>query len=222
MSLEIKYKSWNDITINKYYEILDILNDDNFNDTEKNLNLIAALCDVEPNEVYNTSLDEVTSLLQDMQWVKEFNFPKELNLKRIKLNNELYNIVVNADKWTTAQFIDFQTFYSKNDLRKYYGNLLACIIIPKGKRYNEGYDIVTLGEQLRSQISIYLANTLFFSVFKECLLSLKATQIYSRILMKKMMRKAPKEERERLQEIMERDKPITGSTQYSLLQTLLG
>lgn len=187
--MELKYKNWNEVSINLYYKILDIIEDADLSAVEKDLAICALLCDVSEEEVYNLSVTEANDLISKIQWLSTFEFSQKFKGGSFKISGQEYTIDVDLQHMTIAQYIDFQSFYKPSDLRQYYGNLLACFIIPKGKKYGEGYDVSDLAKQLTENLSIVKANEILFFFLKDCLLSIKASQIYLDYLMRKMMRK---------------------------------
>ena len=59
--LELKYKSWKDVTIDTYFELrsgLKKMYEDNSSQNEINMYLISFLCDVSIEEVYKSKISE--------------------------------------------------------------------------------------------------------------------------------------------------------------------
>ena len=101
-------------------------------------------------------------------------------------------------KMTTAQYIDFQTF-SKEGEKKLI-EVLSCFLIPKGKKYNEDYDILEVQKALRNYLTIpnCLALSAFFlAKFNR---SIKGMLIYSKWIAKIKLKKG-KEKQEILKKI---------------------
>ena len=187
--MEIKHKNWNEVSIDMYYRILDITDDDSLSDVEKDLAICALLCDVPEEDIYSLSVIEAGELLDQMRWLAKFDFNQKFKGGAIKIQDEEYWVEVDLHKMTIAQYIDFQTFYKPDRLREYYGNLLACFIVPKGKKYGEGYDVAELSRSLRQNLSIVVANEILFFFLKELQTSIRALQIYLDWLMRRLMRK---------------------------------
>ena len=62
---------------------------------------------------------------------------KMFRQKDIKVNGREYYFDGLLGKITTAQYIDFQNYQKNNDEQKSF----SVFIIPKGHKYNDGYDI---------------------------------------------------------------------------------
>lgn len=188
--ITIKKKSWNDISINDYYEIMDFLESD-LDAVSKDVGLLSVLCETDTDAIYSLSLDEVEALMKQIDWVKRFDFNRKWKANRVRIGDSVYDVCVDLSNMTVSQYIDFQNFWSKQDLREYYGNILACFFVPKGKKYCEGYDVKALAEEFRNTVSIELANAVCFFFLKRLLYSIKATQVYLTWQMKKMKKKHP-------------------------------
>lgn len=206
--MNLKYKDWDNISINTYYKIVDIAEDDALCEAEKDIATIAVLCDVDEEDVYDLTIPEAQRLKSQILFLNDFSFNEEIKYKTLKLNGNEYIIDADLSKMNMSQYIDFQTYWQRNDLRTYYGNILACFIIPKGKKYNTGYDVVKLAEELRDTISIKVANEVCFFFIKELLYSIKGTQIYLEWMMKKMKKRNPQMEKE-LNQLIELNKKRT-------------
>lgn len=188
--ITIKKKSWNDISINDYYEIMDFLESD-LDAVSKDVGLLSVLCETDTDAIYSLSLDEVEALMKQIDWVKRFDFNRKWKANRVRIGDSVYDVCVDLSNMTVSQYIDFQNFWSKQDLREYYGNILACFFVPKGKKYCDGYDVKALAEEFRNTVSIELANAVCFFFLKRLLYSIKATQVYLSWQMKKMKKKHP-------------------------------
>lgn len=200
--MELIKKSWNDISINDYYEIVDIIDDDSRSEMDKEVATIAVLCDCTEDTIYNLTLPEVKKLTGEIGFLKKFDFDKRWDKSRIRIKGVEYDVCVDLQKMTISQYIDFQTFWGKRDLRTYYGNILACFIIPKGCKYGDGYDIAALAQEFRDTISISMANAVCFFFLKDLAISTKVTQAYLEWTMRRMRKKAPTEEiRSQMEEI---------------------
>ena len=111
-------------------------------------------------------------------------------------------------KMTTAQYIDFQNF-SKEGEKKLI-EVLSCFLIPKGKKYNEDYDILEVQKSLRDYLTIpnCLALSAFFlAKFNR---SIKGMLIYSKWIAKIRLKKG-KEKQEILKKIDQMMKEIPNS-----------
>lgn len=59
-------------------------------------------------------------------------------------------------KWTTAQFVDFQTFAAKKEAATL-PELYSCVLVPKGCTYGNGYDIADVHKAVRDFLPVTAA-----------------------------------------------------------------
>lgn len=201
--IEIKKRSWSDITINDYKEILEIQQREYDSDLEKGIAVLSVLCGVDEEELYSIPISQLNGLLNGISWMNnEFTFNQNWNSKYIKINGVKYDVVVDINKFTVAQYADFQIYWDKRDDVNYMGKLLTIFIIPDGKKYNDGYDIVELASILENYVSITDYNSVCFFFLKDLMLSTKASLYYSVWETMKMIRKEKnKEKKKELKEL---------------------
>lgn len=68
--------------------------------------------------------------------------------------------VMEPRKMTAAQYIDFQTMAANKDKGITLAQTLSCLMVPEGKRYNDGYD----GAEVAQAISDHLPSTDAFAL----------------------------------------------------------
>ena len=202
--MELKYKNWNEVSIDLYYQILDVYEDESLCEAEKDLALCAILCDVPEEEIYSLSIMEANELISKLSWLGKFDFNRNYKGGKIKIKGKDYRVNCDLQKMTIAQYIDFQTFYKMTDHRNTYGNLLACFILPEGKKYGEDYDISELAKEITEELSIVTANEIIFFFLKELETSIRALQIYLDFQIWRMKRKAKPTQKLKIQELQKR------------------
>lgn len=141
--------NWSNISGEKYYEITDILNSSR-TDIEKEVSLIAAITDLSEDEVYNLPLGDYSAYASKLIFLNKFTYP-QWKKKDIKLPSFDCKVIDDISNINVTQYIDFQSFIS-SPLRDSYDKLLSIIIIPKGCKYNNGYDITLLQKELREYL----------------------------------------------------------------------
>ncbi len=104
---------------------------------------------------------------------------------------------MNANKVTAAQFIDFQTFCKEKDDETRCVAVLSCMLVPKGKKYCEGYEAADVREAIRNHISVADALALYGFFLGLLGTSLRLSQTYSDRLIRRMekMPKTPRRDR---------------------------
>ena len=177
--------NYNKLTIGKYLELVEIINDDTLADIDKNVEIIALLDDKEVDVIYDLPLTEFNEKIQMTSFLYEE--PKPLQVSTVyKLGNMELETCLNLNDLTTSQFIDYQT-YVKDDSKLV--ELLSVFLIPKGHKYNKDYDIVEVQKVIRDNMPITQAMGLsdFFLLLYKSFLKASLTSSIKKL--KKMMRK---------------------------------
>lgn len=203
--MELVKHSWKDINLKEYKKIVEILNRELDSDLEKDISILAVLLNVPEDSLYDMNIMELQRLLGQMSWIKEEKYVYKNKIKKMnKLVIDGKEYVVNPDinKFTVSQYLDFQNFWDKRNERM--GNLLAVFIIPKGCKYNEGYDVIKLADRLEEVFTLDDWNDVCFFFLRNYYSSIKVSLISSEWMMKTLIRKTknPKE-KEKLMKIKE-------------------
>lgn len=204
--IELKYKSWKEISVNTFNKLKEIRvnSNDSIELLDSNITLLSILCDVDEDTIADLTTSEFSTLLSQTAFLKDM--PKVKIQEYYKINGKEYQVFLSMKNMTVSQYIDFQTFYKEQD--KYFKELLACFIIPKGKKYGEDYDVQEVIDDIGNHLSIVDANSiLFFFVLLYQSLT-KAMLTYSIQQMKKAKRKMNKEEREKIDLAIEEVKRV--------------
>ena len=217
--MELKYKNWKEININTFKKLqvalkdVIITDDATLNNINSNIAMLSVLCDVDEDTIASLSTSEFVKLVNDSNFLSDM--PKVKITDTYVINGKVYKVFLTLNNMSVAQYIDFQTFYKEYD--KYTRELLACFLIPEGKRYGEDYDIAEVITDIGEHLSIVDANSIlfFFVILYQSLT--RVTLNCSIKDMKKMMRKEKnKEQRMKMEQaIMElkkaRDLVVNGN-----------
>ena len=161
--IQVKKKRWEDITINDYKEIINITKKELDSDLEKSISILAILCECTEDDLYSMNASKLYKLLSEIEWVKEpYKFNHNWSAKHITINGAKYDVVVDINKFTVAQYADLQIYWDKRDDIDYMAKLLTLFIIPNGKTYNTDYDIVQLANIIEDNVSINDFNSICF------------------------------------------------------------
>ena len=203
MMLELNKHSWKDINLKEYKKIVEINNRELDSVLEKNISVLAVLLGVSEDVLYGIGIAELKSLLKDVEWInkEEYTYTNKIkNLDKLVIDGIEYTVNADINKFTVAQYLDFQTFWDKRN--EYMGNLLAVFIIPKGHKYNEGYDVIELADRLEEVFSLDDWNDVCFFFLNNWLISTKASLLYSVWELNKMIWKTKnKNEKEEMKKI---------------------
>ena len=177
--------SYEKLTIKKYKEVMAIING---NETEyvKNVELVAVLNDMDTSDVEDLPIGTFNTLLQSTGFLYEEPKQRMVSTK-YKLGGIELEAALNLQKMTVAQYIDYQEYVK--DTEKYLVEMLSVFLIPKGKKYCEGYDVIDVQKTIEDNMSIVEAISLsaFFLALYQSLIKATVTSLIKR--MKKMRKK---------------------------------
>ena len=177
--------NYNDLTVGKYQEIMVVLKGKVVDEYATNIQLVSILSDMSEDDVLNLGLSEYKVLNQKLSFLL-VEPPKRMIANMYKIGGFELETMLDVRKMTVAQYVDYQTFVK--DVDKYLIEMLSVFLVPKGMKYNEGYDIVEVQRAIRDNLSIVDAMSLsaFFLLWSQSLI--KATLTYLTKQMKKMKR----------------------------------
>ena len=180
---------WSDI---KYRTLLDIREAANIED--ENERVYAIMEAVFGEDVLDLPLKDFNEKCKELQFLQK-EIPNDLHVKDIKVNGREYYFDGLLGKITTAQYIDFQNYQKNNDEQKSF----SVFIIPKGHKYNDGYDMEQVfNDILDVPVPVLFSASFFFS--RQFELFIRIFRRYSIKQMKKLG--LPKEAMENLEKVV--------------------
>lgn len=181
--------TWNDI---KYRTLLDIREAANIDD--ENERVYAIMEAVFGEDVLDLPLKDFNEKCKELQFLQK-EIPNDLHVKDIKVNGREYYFDGLLGKITTAQYIDFQNYQKNNDEQKSF----SVFIIPKGHKYNDGYDMEQVfNDILDIPVPVLFSASFFFS--RQFELFIRIFRRYSIKQMKKLG--LPKEAIENMKKVV--------------------
>jgi hypothetical protein len=182
--------NYSDVTIEKYLEIKAVI-DGGYDEDVTNVKLVSILTDMTEDEVGSLSLTDYQKMNQKLVFLTEMPAQKMIATK-YKLGKYDLETMLNVKDMTVSQYIDYQTFVK--DVDRYMVELLSIFLIPKGKKYNEGYDIIEVHKAIRENLSIMDAMSMagFFLLSYQSLTKATLSSLIRR--MKRMKRKMKSQE----------------------------
>lgn len=183
--IELKYNSYEELPIEKYLELKEILQNDD-DDSNKQLEIIALLADISIEQLLEQNISEIQGIANKCDFLSNKQINIKENIKTITVNNIKYTVCTDLQKFTVAQYVDFQN-YPKDE--KHLADNLSTFVIPKGKKYGEDYDVVQVIHDFNKYLDISTAISLQNFFIKKLLQSTKDTLRYLLPLMKMKMKK---------------------------------
>lgn len=128
--------NWNELTVNEFIQLEQLLKAD-IPESYRTAHVIALLDNKSLDEVENLPISTFMSLAENLSFIQ--TQPKYNDIqKEYIINNHIYELKSEIPSITTAQYIDYQNYSKEGDLTK----LLSVWVIPKGHKYNDGYDMI--------------------------------------------------------------------------------
>ena len=185
--------NYNKLTLGKYIEIQEISRNESLEDIDKQVQILSILTGEAEEEILHLPIVEYKELVARSAFLN----PETINVhpvaKRYLVGGFELIPVRDFRKIETCQYIDFQTYAP--DMDKYLVEFLSVILVPKGHRYNEGYDILEVQRAIREEMSVTDAVSIsaFFLIW--CRRSIQDSLNFSRREAKKIK---DKEQREKI------------------------
>ena len=158
--MKIKDK-WSDITIAEYERIVDIIKGTD-DEIERLTGVISVLGGVDEDEIADMPIAEIAKIGQKLDFLNSFDFNKNATYKSLVIDGE--TLVLSTKNMTVAQYVDFQATWSAET--KDLARIISICYVPKGKKYNQDYDIEELIDKIRNNVSIDKANSIGFFLLK--------------------------------------------------------
>lgn len=155
--------NYRDLPIGMYLEICDIDRREDIDELHKQVSIISILTGRDEEEIYDLPIEDYKVLASKTHYLRNPYDGEVLTAKTYAIDGMLLQPVEDFRKITTAQYIDFQTF--AKDAEKNIVEILSTMLVPKGKKYNQDYDILKLQDSLRRHLSVADALSLFAFFF---------------------------------------------------------
>ena len=199
--------NYNRLTLGQYMEIQEISRNESLEDIDKQVQILSILTGVAENELLHLPIQEYKELVLKSQFLNPDNINYHPIAKKYILGK--FELIPCRDfrKIETCQYIDFQTYAP--DLDKCLVEFLSVILVPKGHRYNEGYDILEVQKAIREEMSVSDGVSVAAFFLTWCRKSIKASLNYSKREAMGIKDKTRREEI--LQKIQEQEKLLETS-----------
>ena len=144
--------NYNRLTIGQFMDIQEISNNDSLEDIDKQVQILSVLTGMPEEEILHLPITEYKTLVARSAFLDPENIPYHPIAKRYLVGGFELIPVKDFRKVETCQYVDFQAYAP--DLNKYMVEFLSVILVPKGHRYNEGYDILDVQKAIREEMSV--------------------------------------------------------------------
>jgi len=168
--------NYRNLPIGKYLEICELSRDESVDALTQQVRTISILTGMTDDEVLSLPILEYKELAGKTMFLEKEYDGKLMVAKSYGLGGMELIPVKDFTKITTAQYVDYQNLSKEGD--KFLVETLSTLLIPKGKKYNDGYDIADVHKAIRENLSV--ADVLSLSAFflKLWVKSIKDSRIY--------------------------------------------
>lgn len=155
--------NYRDLSIGMYLDICEIDRREDIEELHKQVQILSLLTGETEETIYDLPLDEYKHLVIKSNYLRKPYEGEVLTAKEYRVGKWVLVPISDFRKITAAQYIDFQTFSKEGEKRIV--EVLSTMLVPKGKKYNQDYDVVELQNALRTHLSVADALTLFAFFF---------------------------------------------------------
>lgn len=187
--------NYNRLPIGKYIDICAIYADTSLDDLTKQVKTLSILTDKTEDDILDLPILEYQGMAKEAKFLEaSFSIPKDAgrigrtyNLGKWKLKP-----VSEIGKMSTAQYVDFQ--HLCDDPLHHLPELVSVFLIPEGHKYNTGYDIIELQDDIRNTLCVADASSLLAFFLRKFNASIKGILLYSKLQVRMMRDKSKREE----------------------------
>ena len=144
--------SFDKLTLGTFREIQEVQKQEGREDIDRHITILSLLTGASEEDILHLPLPEFTELSAKAGFLAAEGFQTRRLAKKYIVGDWELIPVTDYRKLETAQYIDFQSL--GGDMDAHMVELLSVILVPKGCRYNEGYDILELQKALRENMSV--------------------------------------------------------------------
>lgn len=185
-----KEMNWYDVSLFQFLKLQELTKIED--ETERVLNIAELLLGT---EVTNLPLVKFTEEIKKLSFLNT-EVPESIPPKHVEVNNRKYSVDCLLGNITTAQYVDYTNHAKSNDVAK----MLSVFIIPEGHKYNDGYDMLQVINDI-NDLPVPIVNSIAFFFVKQLVKFMEIFQSYSIKQLKKM--KIPKELKKNLIQVLQ-------------------
>lgn len=166
--------NYKDLTIGKFMDVTELLEEYANDDTDLVVNLIALLSDKDIDDVERMPLAEFNKCVRSLSFLKDKPKTNGRIPSKITINGRRCRVEKDCFSVSAGQYIDLRGYLkSLDDLTKNLDRILTVFIIPEdAEGYGEGYDLNEFAKEIRDNVGIELASTMsafFLRVSRVCI-----------------------------------------------------
>lgn len=194
----MKKYTWEDVSISQFEQIMSISGMKK-NEIDKMIDILSVMTGETSESYKEMNIDDMTNQLSRISLLNSDTLKPRLKNGVYTIDDAIYVLTPSAKHMTGGQFIDYQVTLQNNpnDIAMF----CAIFLIPKGKKYGEGYDVIELKEKIYDNLPYIDAMGISFFFQKTLEVLSKITLSYSvKKLKKEMNSQKDPEKKEKLME----------------------
>ena len=189
-------QSYRELPLGDYQDILALCKDKSLEELDRQVKILSILTKVDEDTLLNLPIQEFKVLTSRMGFLEKDLPTKVTRLeKSYKIGKFELVPVTDMRKVITAQYIDFQSFHQAG-FEDHFVEILSCLLVPKGKKYNQDYDIIEVQDAIRRNLNVHDAASLYAFFIFSCRESIKDMLTFS---LQETQKIKDKEKREKIQ-----------------------
>ena len=189
-------QSYRELPLGDYQDILALCKDESLEELDRQVKILSILTKVDEDTLLNLPIQEFKVLTSRMGFLEKDLPTKVTRLeKSYKIGKFELVPVTDMRKVITAQYIDFQSFHQAG-FEDHFVEILSCLLVPKGKKYNQDYDIIEVQDAIRRNLNVHDAASLYAFFIFSCRESIKDMLTFS---LQETQKIKDKEKREKIQ-----------------------
>ena len=169
------YKS---LPLGKYLDICQVCKDESLEEIERQVKILSILSDMTEEEILHLPIPKYKEMVVASRFLEDVDKNRHKAARLYIVGNWKLLPTMDYRKMETAQYVDFQTFAPM--VETHMAELLSCLLVPVGCRYNEGYDILEVQKAIRDEMSVSDAVSLAGFFLTWCRKSIKDSLNYSK------------------------------------------
>lgn len=144
--------NYDKLRLGQYMEIQAVSKEEGLEEIDRQVQILAILTGQDAEEILHLPIGEYKDLVAKASFLSAPEMTYHPVAKKYLVGEFQLMPVRDFRKLETCQYVDFQTYAP--DLEKNLVEFLSVILVPKGHRYNEGYDVMDVQKALREDMSV--------------------------------------------------------------------
>ena len=170
--------NYRSLPLGDYQDIVAIDKDKTLDEVDRQVKILSILTGMDEDSILDLPIFEFKALAAKLAFLEVLPTDNPRPAKTIVVGKFELEAVTDMRKVTTAQYIDFQSFHQLG-VEEHLVEILSCLLVPKGKRYNQDYDIIEVQDAIRKDLNVFDAASLYGFFMISCKESIKDMLTYS-------------------------------------------